>query len=537
MTAHLRRAAVLAVTALMTLPLGAGAQEAGPRVSVDRTGTAAGETLLITGTGWDDGSTLIVELCGHGGLRGSVDCDVANQRTAGVVPGGTFSVTLVSAQPPRPCPCVIKATDQATQESATAPIAVAGLATVPLTAEDERAVRAMEITGISLTGNRSWTELFGSGGRRVLEFTLVNTGPIAIDSPDVNLAWGFGSNPDGFVPPPDTVRLEPGGTQTITVPLDRDAFTIGSQTAVVEVQGLGTPVQARATTTAYPWGLLVIGVLALQLILLAVRNRVRRHLASRRAALDAAPALASPVLELTAGAVAVDLPELERAARNGSSPEAEAEAHVDETTGSPMVFALPAKSPSSVADDAAAARDEVVELRRQAHVALRQADDLSRALVDAAVARVQALEEQAADSLRWAESSHTAALEILASAKARAEDLVTEATVTAANMLRDAATARDAARQALADVRTQRDELLGAASEAVDEVLMALDEHVQLLAAVDADPLAPVPTVIDLDEKAPPAPRLGNLEARLAHAVAAAFAPTDSDASRDTTTD
>jgi hypothetical protein len=367
MRSRLRRAAVLATTLLVVVLCArpSDAQVTDPTVAIDRTGTAAGEEILITGGGWPGGATLIVELCGHGGLRGTVDCDVTRQRSAGVGPGGTFSVELTTGLPPSPCPCVVKATDLDTQIAATAPIAVAGLPTVPFTEADMPAARTLEISSIELTGGGRWAELFGAGGRRVLEVTLVNTGAVAVDSPDVSVAWGTGSHPDGFVKPPETTRMEPGDTQTLTVALDRAPLTLGEQTAIVEIQGLGEPVVARATTSGYPWGLLVVGLVLLQLLLLRIRNRVRRRMRRRLEPLGRAPVPAQVVLELPAAPAALSLAATDE------------DADDDEPV---VVLDLVELELAEVRHEVDAVRHEVVELLHQARVALTRAMDLSEAL-------------------------------------------------------------------------------------------------------------------------------------------------------------
>ncbi len=533
------------------------AQTPNPTVALDRTGTAAGETMLVTGAGWPAGNTLIVELCGHGGLRGTVDCDVAQQRTAGVGSSGTFGVELTSGLPPASCPCVVKATDQTTQIAATAPIAVAGIATVPLTADDVAAVRAIEISSMKITGGGHWAELFGAGGRRVLEITLVNTGPLAIDAPDVSVVWGKGSHPDGFVTPPQTKRLEPGATQTLTVALRRPALTLGQQTAVVDVQGLATPVTARATTSAYPWGLLALALLALQGLLLRIRNRVRRRVTRATEPDPNDPLLAGAALELGAAraalgagpggapadhdTVVIDLDEIgsesvappspQPAARSGPGLNGVTQLGLAHGHGQDLVVAAPRLVPGSAIERQ---RGELDLVQQQARAALDQAAELSGALVAATAARVRALEEQTIERLHSAEARHTESLELLSAARTQAGQLIAEASEGAAAMLREATSTRDAAQHALAEIHEQRALLLDAASEAVDEVLRELDEHVQSLVAADAGQTADaVPAAPELSPP-PPAPRLGGLDARLAHAVSQAFAATSADR---TTTD
>lgn len=539
-----RAAAAVAAIALLGLALSgspAAAQTTDPLVSLDRTGTAAGETMLVRGERWPDGATLIVELCGHGGLRGSVDCDVGHQATAGVGPSGQFAVELPVGLPPAPCPCVVKATDQSTQISASAPIAVAGIPTVPITAEDLPEPRSLEIRSVRIAGGQRIAELFGAGGRRTLEFTVVNTGPLAVDSPRVSIAWGRGENPDGFVTPPTTPRLEPGQTETFTVALVRSAMTLGSQTAVVEVEGLGAPVTASAKTSAYPWGLLAIALVLLQLVLLRIRNRVRRRIAPNE---DTAPAeLPVAVLELTAAMPA--LAEASVVATGESNPrviDLSIVHAVDEpaavwpnaglngsasTTGD-VTISHPASSGSSLLDDVIVARAELADLRQRALVALDRTRELSEGCTQATEGRVRDIEAQARAALRAAEASHTASIQALTAARARADALLDEATTTATAMLRDAAADRDAARAALEDLRLERDQLLDAATEAVEEVLREIDDRAQDLAD-DLAQRAEAPEEIDLVDRPIRVQRVDDLDGRLAEAISRAFASVRSD--------
>jgi hypothetical protein len=526
-----------------------GAQPIDPSVTVDRTGTAAGEQMLITGGGWPNGATLIVELCGHGGLRGSVDCDVSHQRTAGVGPSGTFSVELTTGRPPTPCPCVVKATDQTTQIAATAPIAVAGIPTVPITDANATApARALEISSIEVTGGGTWAELFGAGGRRVLEVTLVNTGPLPIDAPDVSVAWGRGSQPDGFVRPPDTERMEPGDTQTLTVGLDRPALTLGEQTAVVEVQGLGEVVTGRAATSGYPWGLLAVALVVLQLLLLRLRNRMRRRLGRRSAAPVEAPTDEGAVLALPPGpaalpapvpdevSVVIDLDELEPEVPAPAQPERAAvngERHAELMDGQraePVTLDLVPVSVTSlaVAPDAApdvvAARAELRTVQLQARLALKHAIELSENLVAASAARVNELEAEAAGRLRAAAARHAEAIELLEAARARADEVRAAASDAAASALRDATADRTAAHQALAELEEQGQRLVDAARAAIDGAITDLDDRLRALPA-------PLELEADGDRAAAPAtgtpaPRLGGLDLRVAAAVSRALAST-----------
>jgi hypothetical protein len=159
--------------------------------------------------------------------------------------------------------------------------------------------------------------------------------------------------------------MEPGDTQTLTVAVDRAPLTLGEQTAIVEIQGLGEPVVARATTSGYPWGLLVVGLVLLQLLLLRIRNRVRRRMRRRLEPLGRAPVPAQVVLELPAAPAALSLAATDE------------DADDDEPV---VVLDLVELELAEVRHEVDAVRHEVVELLHQARVALTRAMDLSEAL-------------------------------------------------------------------------------------------------------------------------------------------------------------
>lgn len=572
---RVRRAAVLVIALVAVIgPRPSSAQGVDPTVFVDRTGTAAGERMLITGSGWPGGATLIVELCGHGALRGSVDCDVPHQRSAGVGPSGTFSVELTTALPPSPCPCVVKATDQATQIAATAPIAVAGLPTVPITASDGPLARAVEISAIQVSGGGTIAELFGAGGRRVLEITLVNTGPLPIDAPDVSVAWGTGANPGGFVEPPETERLEPGETQTLTVALHRRALTLGDQVALVEVQGVGEPVVARATTTGYPWGLLALVLVAVQLLLLRLRNRFRGRMRRQHTPEVADPQdgemLALPVGHRVPAALdsdgspvkVVDLAEVERTGapaetHNGAaffdarpsglllrSPAAGADPRAQ-----PAEWPRPANGPldpvqevsvdpadrhsnghaAVVASGPTGSMDrvclEVAAVRARAEMTLLKAAELSESIVAATITRVREIEQEAEGQLLDTRRQYEAAAEVLRSAEANAREIVAAAKRAAAVAQADADAAYSARRRAVAEVRAVREQVLASAQAAVSQTLDDLEARMRAFrptglfsAGLDR---AQEP---DRSAQSSRAPRLGGLDQRVAHAVSRALA-------------
>jgi hypothetical protein len=525
---RLRRLVALGfVAAAMGPSVSGAAGVTDPTVTLDRTGTAIGDELLVTGQGWPKGATLIVELCGQGGIHGSVDCDVTNQRTAGVGPSGTFSTALTTGRPPSPCPCVVKATDQTSHIAATAAISVAGIATVPITEDDPDAVRRIEVSEIQVTGDRSWTELFGAPSPRVLDLTLVNTGAVAVQRPALTVAWGKGSAPTGFVKVPDLEPMEPGASQEVSIDLPRGALSFGQFRAVVEIQGLAEPVVAQTTSSTYPWGLVALAVLVLQLLLLRMRNRLRRRFQRRAAPPEVAPTdsartlpkgaiaalpaagtvidlrdpvevdLDAPVEEPVDVAEVVDVVEVVELppspapstnghstnghSTNGHSTNGHSTDAGDEESHRATTAAITAELLTEFAAATAEMRQQVLELQQRARTSLQQSSRLSEALVSAAAIRADEVRATASERDEESQQRLTESGEVLAAARAAADELIAQATRAAEEIVAAATADREASRQALAEVDREREELAEAARTAIDRVLADLDERTAAL--------------------------------------------------------
>jgi hypothetical protein len=274
-------AAAIAI-AIVTFSSGiVGAADDGvPTVTVDDTGSKAGETIIVSGTGWAGSDLIYLELCGNAGRNGSRSCDQGHAMLTGVAPDGSFGATLTVADPPVPCPCVVKATSQSTQAFATTPLALQGVPVVPL--EDQtvmtQQVRSVDITEARITGRDSWRSWLGAGARRVLVLTVANDGDVAVQDPPVTVRIGKGASPDGIVRAPELGTIEPGQSATVEVPLRLGPLGFGEHTAAVSISGFAEPVAARASTSTYPWGLLALAAIAVQLVLLGLRNAARRRI-------------------------------------------------------------------------------------------------------------------------------------------------------------------------------------------------------------------------------------------------------------------
>lgn len=275
-----RLAAVGATLAMLVASASAAAAAPAPQPSatVDSSSVGLGDKVLVRGTAWPARSLVHLEFCGDVAIDGSADCDLQGGIDAGVGQDGSFSMLVVANRPPVACPCVVWVTDAASIREARVPVSVAGL---PI--DDARArVATPDISTLlqvntRLTGHGSWTAWFGSASRRTLSISVRNTSASAIHDPELSLTLGKGNDPSGFVLAPALDTLAPGSIQVYTAMVPVDTFSLGGYTVKGEIVGFGSPIVFRNKLTVHPWGMLVATLVLLQLLLLLVRNRVRRR--------------------------------------------------------------------------------------------------------------------------------------------------------------------------------------------------------------------------------------------------------------------
>jgi hypothetical protein len=294
---------------------------AAPAATVEPSAVAVGAPVIVRGSGFDPGSLVSVEVCGNEGRRGSADCDQSTSLDTGVSSSGELAVQLSVGTPPSPCPCVVKLTSLSSSASATAPISVIGAPTADaatLAQQYPDVNRQLAVNNPHFEGEGPWTAWFGGSPHRDLVYTVQNTGNVTVEDPPIIVALGKGSDPTGIVHPPPVGVLQPGESRTYHVPVDLGVLAFGHYQAVGKIPGFANPVEFRASTSTYPWALLLLIVVgAFEFVLIKARNRARARLARQA---EVAPALVGAMAALNPAPVLVA-----RAAGTSPGPTANAD--------------------------------------------------------------------------------------------------------------------------------------------------------------------------------------------------------------------
>jgi hypothetical protein len=256
-----------------------------PAVSVSPSAVDAGGTLHVTGSGFPARSIVTAQICGRNATDGSSDCDLENSQTVAGTMDGAFVADLPVSLPPVPCPCVVWVNSASSSLHAEHPIVINGApgpqsgsvaATTP-------SVGTIKIERVSI-GNGSWKSWFGISDPRPVTVTVRNIGSAPYDQLRLVITAGRGKNPSGFVPLPPVQRLNPGHQATTHALVSLGPAAVGNYTVKVRVGSGSEGTATRARATVWPWGLLVIAVILVQVCLLGFRNVARRRLARREAA-------------------------------------------------------------------------------------------------------------------------------------------------------------------------------------------------------------------------------------------------------------
>ena len=276
----LRRSLALFVIAVgVTVPGRAVGAATEPLVSLGQSSVELGGQVFVTGAGWGlDGNLVQVQVCGNNAINRSQDCALGSSVSAALRNNGEFSVRLTVAQPPAPCPCVVRVTSQATSAGVNEPIEIIGAPIADLDISNLVPSRAVAVTEMHFEPQHSLSSMFGGSLKGTLVLTLESTADVVVRDPALAVAYGREADPTGFVAVPEVGDLAPGDVRTIEVPMSFDALSFGSNRVVASVDPLG-PVEVRTMKyTVVPWGLVALAVLLANLVLwFTVRRMVNRR--------------------------------------------------------------------------------------------------------------------------------------------------------------------------------------------------------------------------------------------------------------------
>lgn len=245
---------------------------------------AAGAQVTVTSTGWPAGATVGAIICGNNALNGATDCIAtpAGQGVAG--PDGAVAIPVIVAAPPQPCPCVVRLSVAGDPATADAALIIDGATTTPPVAALPQSSVDVDAR---IVGTGPLSAFVGGAAEREVVIAVTNTGAAPLVNPVLTLTFGKGQEPtEPLLGPggqaPQLGTIAPGQSVEYRQPVTIDAPAFGQYRLLGTFQGITTvsvngAVQSQptftATTTSYPWLLIVGGWLLLQIPLLGLYKR------------------------------------------------------------------------------------------------------------------------------------------------------------------------------------------------------------------------------------------------------------------------
>lgn len=281
-------AVLLVVASVVAVAGGVGAASASaapadePSVEVATASAERGGTAQVTGAGWRSDTVVTLLLCGQNAVEGTEACANADSRAVTTSSQGDFSKALPVVEPPKPCPCVIKAVAVTGEHAwAETEFTVRGHPVKPLP-KDRTGTERLAVLDAKLTGASGVLNWFGAPPSRQLVLTVVNQGT----APAKNPVFEVGTARDVFAHDWAEQRwrgtLKPGEQQTVTLDVELAAGAHGDYR--VGVQYAQTVLAEQPWQVGRPWGLNLLGLLLLAALGWAVYRfgrqalrRVRPH--------------------------------------------------------------------------------------------------------------------------------------------------------------------------------------------------------------------------------------------------------------------
>ncbi len=247
-----------------------------PSMTVSPVSISAGDKVTVRGQGWPEGQLVDLSICGNGGDGGSANCNRSGAATIGVGSDGEFGATILGVIPPVACPCVVRGV--AGVYTATQPLEVVG---APLRTAPE-AIAVPVVASVVVTGSGPPAAWFGGSPERDVVVGITNPSAGVVKGLKVELRWGDeGSEQSTVIPLGEDL---PARTTTqVTTTITLGALTWGDVEVRARVVTTGDPTWVSASTSSYPWGLILIAFVLLQVVVIVIVRRNRRRRREREA--------------------------------------------------------------------------------------------------------------------------------------------------------------------------------------------------------------------------------------------------------------
>ena len=253
-----------------------------------------------TGHGGFRALNVTISVCGNEARRGSEDCNMFASEGLKLDTDGTSTlIGIPVAEPPEPCPCVIRVSSRLNDEIATTPIVIIDHPVAPVvdgpTVKDPLEVTIEAVPAPPGVFERARSSIGGPTLYRV-KVTVKNRSTVPYRQIALAGTAVRGNDQLAALPLTDAGEIKPGQTWEQIVTTEVPGPSLGSIEWRVTVSGAGPTVSATDSTRQRPVLLIVLVMfLVIDVFVLAIRFAMRRRARreARRAEKAAAAAAAS----------------------------------------------------------------------------------------------------------------------------------------------------------------------------------------------------------------------------------------------------
>lgn len=279
--ACLHASALVLATMVLVAPASSGAAQPRPQVVLSESVASPGQSIQVNGRNFPPNTDVQAQVCGNNALNGSADCVLSTSQEVATTKSGLFQVPVLVTIPSKPCPCVVLVLDFSSSITPTAPLAIVGAKYATPSASK---LAKLQVENAYLEGSGPWTAWFGASPQRTLVLTVHNPNPAAYVRPPLVLAVGNSSDTTTHEATlTNLASLGPYQTKTYLVHVTFPALSIGEHQVVGVVGDAGLSKTFIVKSWLFPWGLLVVALLVLELILLAITAHFRERRRRREA--------------------------------------------------------------------------------------------------------------------------------------------------------------------------------------------------------------------------------------------------------------
>lgn len=234
----------LAPTAAATASPKQSAERKQPDIRLSRTEAGAGAELTVRGSGWRKDTLVTLLLCGQNAIGGTNSCANAEGQATTTDGSGRFTGQLPVAEPPKPCPCVVRvATVTGPYAAADAAFQVAGHPVEPL--PKRRTGGKLAVLAARLEGEGGLLNWFGAPQQRTLVLTVGNLGSDRAEDPVFQVGTSHGVLAPAWERQQWRGTVDPGGKERIELPVELAVGAHGDYTVAAK--------SGRRVLTEQPW--------------------------------------------------------------------------------------------------------------------------------------------------------------------------------------------------------------------------------------------------------------------------------------------